>query len=101
MRDLGVSSQVTVQGDAKVTLYVTGLDGTAVNLVARTDGLALPRNGLKLAFLIIEGYARGSGPRRQIIQILLESGAIILRHHYLVYFSVICKHCHFAIEGRI
>ena len=39
--------QVTVQGDAKVTLYVTGLDGTAVNLVARTDGLALPRNGLK------------------------------------------------------
>ena len=40
-------SQVTVQGDAKVTLYVTGLDGTAVNLAARTDGLALPRNGLK------------------------------------------------------
>ena len=55
MRDLGVPSQVTVQGDAKVTLYVTGLDGSAVNLVARTDGLALPLNGLKLAFLIIEG----------------------------------------------
>ena len=52
---LGVPSKVTVQGDAKVTLYVTGLDGTAVNLVARTDGLALPRNGLKLAFLIVEG----------------------------------------------
>ena len=47
-------SQVTVQGDAKVTLYLTGL-GTAVNFVARTDGLVLPRNGLKLAFLIIEG----------------------------------------------
>ena len=55
-------SQVTVQGDAKVTLYVTGLDGSAVNLVARTDELALPLNGLKLAFLIIERYARGSGP---------------------------------------
>ena len=55
VRDLGVPSQVTVQGDAKVTLFLTGLDGTAVNLVARTDGLALPRNGLKLAFLIIEG----------------------------------------------
>ena len=51
-------SQVTVQGDAKVTLYLTGLDGTAVNLVARTDGLALPRNGLKLAFLIIEGMKK-------------------------------------------
>ena len=48
-------SQVTVQGDAKVTLYLTGLDGTAVTLVARTDGLPLPRKGLKLAFLIIEG----------------------------------------------
>ena len=48
-------SQVTVQGDAKVMLYLTGLDGTAVNFVARTDGLVLPRNGLKLAFLIIEG----------------------------------------------
>ena len=35
MRDLGVPSQVTVQGDAKVTLYLTGLDGTAVNLVAK------------------------------------------------------------------
>ena len=48
-------SQVTVQGDAKVTLYLTGLDGTAItgNLIARTDGLALPRNGMKLAFLII------------------------------------------------
>ena len=55
MRDLGVPSQVTFQGDAKVTLYLTGLDGTAVNLVARTDGLAFHRNGLKLAFLIIEG----------------------------------------------
>ena len=55
MRDLGVPSQVTVQGDAKVTLFLAGLDGTAVNLVARTDGLALPCNGLKLAFLIIEG----------------------------------------------
>ena len=55
MRDLGVPSQVTVQGDAKVTLYVTGLEGSAVNLVARTDGLALPLNVLKLAFLIIEG----------------------------------------------
>ena len=48
-------SQVTVQADAKVTLFLTGLDGAAVNLVARTDGLALPRNGLKLVFLIIEG----------------------------------------------
>ena len=48
-------NQLTVQGDANVTLYLTGLDGTAVNLVARPDGLALPRNGLKLAFLIIEG----------------------------------------------
>ena len=48
-------SQVIVQGDAKVTLYLTGLDGTAVNLVACTDGLAIPRNGLKRAFLIIEG----------------------------------------------
>ena len=55
MRALGVQSQVTVQGDAKVTLFLTGLDGTAVNLVARTDGLALPRHGLMLAFLIIEG----------------------------------------------
>ena len=55
MKDLGVPSQVTVQGDAKVTLYFTGLDGTTVNLVARTDGLALLRNGLKLAFLIVEG----------------------------------------------
>ena len=45
--DLGMPSQITVQGDAKVTLFLTGL--------ARTDGLALPRNGLKLAFLIIEG----------------------------------------------
>ena len=53
---LGVRvGRVTVQGDAKVTLYLTGLDGTAVNLVARTNGLALPPNGLKLAFLIIEG----------------------------------------------
>ena len=58
MRDFGVPSQVTVQGDAKVTLYFTGLDGTTVNLVARTDGLALPRNGLKLAFLIIEGMKK-------------------------------------------
>ena len=55
MKDLGVPSQVTVQGDAKVTFYFTGLDGTTVNLVARTEGLALPRNGLKLAFLIVEG----------------------------------------------
>ena len=51
-------SQVTVQGDAKVTLYLTGVDGTAVNLVAGTDRLALPRNGLKLAFLIIEGMKK-------------------------------------------
>ena len=58
VRDLSVPSQVTVQGDAKVTLYLTGLDGTAVNLIARTDGLALPRNGLKLAFLIIEGMKK-------------------------------------------
>ena len=50
-----MTSQVTVQGDAKVTLYLTGLDGTAVNLVACTDGLALSRDGLKLAFLTIEG----------------------------------------------
>ena len=47
--------KLTVQRDAKVTLYLTGLDGTAVNLVACTGGLALPRDGLKLAFLIIEG----------------------------------------------
>ena len=58
MRDLGMPSQVTIQGDAKVTLYLTGLDGTAFNLIARTGGLAC----LKLAFLIIEGQARGSGP---------------------------------------
>ena len=51
-------SQVTVQGGAKVTLYLTGLAGTAINLLARTDGLALPRNGLKLAFLIIEGMKK-------------------------------------------
>ena len=62
MSDLGLPSEVTVQGDAKVTLYLTGLDGTAVNPVARTGGLAVPRNGLKLAFLIIEGQAGGSGP---------------------------------------
>ena len=58
MRDLGVPSHVTVQGDAKVMLYLTGIDGTAINLIARTDRLALPRNGLKLAFLIIEGMKK-------------------------------------------
>ena len=50
-----MASQVMFQGDAEITLFLTGLDGIAVNLVARTDGLALPCNGLKLAFLIIEG----------------------------------------------
>ena len=53
-------SQVTVQGDAKVTLYFTGLDGTTVNLVARTDGLALPRNGLKLDFLSLKARAEAA-----------------------------------------
>ena len=36
-----------------------------------------------------------------IVQILLESGAIILRLHFPLHFSVICKHCHFAMENRI
>ena len=34
VRDLGVPSQVTVQGDTKVTLNLTGLIGPPVNLVA-------------------------------------------------------------------
>ena len=53
MTDLGAPGQVTHE----VTLYLTGLDGAAVELIAHGDRLALSCNGLQLTFLLIEGYS--------------------------------------------